>query len=1079
MKFASLARVVVAYILIAAAPELAASQYDQRVANLSTRGQVGTGDNIMITGFVVSDGAPKKVLLRAVGPSLANYGISSGRLNNPVLALYDGRGVLLNSNDNWSGDDAATMTSVGAFPLTTGSQDSVLVATLSPGNYTVQVTGSGSTSGIALLEVYDVSGSARLTNISTRAIVGSGTSTLIAGLSLAPSGGMRRLLVRAVGPGLSALGIAGANANPSFAIVDSANRQVAGGANDDWDGSAQMSAYFAQAGAFALTPGSKDAAVVVDLAPGTGTSSANYSILVSGVGGSTGVALVEVYDLTPETLSTVNVAATTASTDTQGGSPGVYTFTRTGPTTKAITVRYSLAGTAVAGTDYVPLFGSVNFPVGVSSVTVSLTALSNALNINNRTATLTLTPDNSYGIGVNDNASVTIFYNPGTLYLSNLRAPSGATSSTAYGTSTIQLSPDEKTAYVNVNFSNLSSPEVVAHLEIDGNYVYNLPQGQVTQAYWNFAPIGTYSTADLIAALKAGRISISIDTASYPTGELEGGFVRSSGSAAFNAPAAPPAIDLSKITDQDAARFLIQSTFGATTAEVAAVKQKGYNTWINEQIGLPATLHYNAAIDDMNTFGGGVAQTIVGQPANRISVTNRQNSWWKIAVTAPDQLRQRVAFALSEILVISDQNTTIGTWEDGATNYYDTLVTGAFGNYRTLLDQVTRSPMMGIYLSSLRNGKATYDSKGVQLTSADENYAREVMQLFTIGLNELNPDGTLRLDPSGQPIATYNQQTIGEMAKVFTGWSYNATVANPNFRSGAADYINPMILYPAFHDDTVKTIVGGKVIPASQGGAKDLKDALDTLFNHPNCGVFVSRELIQRLVTSNPSPGYIYRVAQVFANNGAGVRGDLGAVVRAILTDYEARSTALLSTPGHGKQKESMLRATAIFRAYNATSNSGRFNDPYTQQVSTNTDIGQAALHAPTVFNFFEPNYVLPGVLASAGLYAPEFQTLTDTTAISIPNYLYGFIYRTRSTTNTAEQLVGLSLDSISATIRTAPQPVLDSMNLLLCGGTMPKAMNDRILSALTSMPTSTADLERARSALYLVATSPESAIQK
>jgi uncharacterized protein (DUF1800 family) len=287
-----------------------------------------------------------------------------------------------------------------------------------------------------------------------------------------------------------------------------------------------------------------------------------------------------------------------------------------------------------------------------------------------------------------------------------------------------------------------------------------------------------------------------------------------------------------------------------------------------------------------------------------------------------------------------------------------------------------------------------------------------------------------------------------------------------------------MMLWPAFHDDTAKTIVGGRVIPAAQGGVSDLKNALDALFEHPNTGPFISRQLIQRLVTSNPSPGYVYRVARAFANNGAGVRGDLGAVVRAILLDYEARSPAVATTAAFGKLKEPLLRATALFRAFDGGSNSGRFNIP-----NPEAGLAQAALRAPTVFNFYEPNFVLPGAVAEAGLYAPEYQILNDTTALTQPNFYYSYIYNNRSTTDLNQQTVGLNLTNWLPLART-PQQLVDSISLLLSGGAMPKAASDRIVAAITAMPAGTAtstvnDVERVRSAIYLVLTSPQGAIQK
>jgi len=1068
-----------------------AAQYDQRLANLSTRGQIGTGVNIMITGFVVNDGAPKKVLVRAVGYSLARFGLATNTLlANPTLSIYNGDGQLVLQNDTWSSADndqavlAATTTAAGAFALGTttanGSNDAALVATLSPGTYTAQVSGVGNTSGIGLLEVYDISGSARLINLSTRAVVAAGNGVLISGLVIAPSTGPRRLLIRAAGPALTALGVGGAIADPVFSIYNDKSVIISGGSNDNWSAgtaanTATVSAAFAKAGAFPFAEGSRDAALVIDLNPGS------YTIQVAGVGGTGGVSLVEVYDLSSETLSTVGVSASVAAADSRGSSPVVFSLNRVGDISKAISVGYTLTGSAQSGVDYLPVSGVANFAAGVSTATVSLVPKANGANLNNRIATLTLLANNSYGVGSNDSASGSFFYNSGSLFISNLRTPATVTGSTAYGTGTIQLAPDEKSAYINVAFSNLSSPEIVAHLQIDGNYVYNLPQGQVSYASWDFAPSGVYSTADLIAALKAGRISISIDTAKFTTGELAGNFAKTSGTAAFNVPVAAAAIDLTKITTQDAARFLTQATFGARNDDIYTLINKGYSAWLNEQMTLPASLHFVEASADFanNNAGGAGGNTTTGALNTRIGAVHRQHAWWKLAVNAPDQLRQRVAYALSQILVTSDQNSTISGWQDGHTNYYDLLVRGAFGNFRTLLENVTLSPNMGIYLSSLRNRKATFDAKGVQLTQADENYAREVMQLFTIGLNELQPDGTLKLDVNGQPIPTYTQDTIVQMAKVFTGWGYYQST-NPTFTGGGGlseNYLNPMVLYPAFHDDTVKTIVTGKVLPATQGGAKDLQDTLDTLFNHPNTAPFISRQLIQRLVTSNPSPGYIYRVASVFANNGAGVRGDLGAVVRAILTDYEARSSTLLNTVGHGKAKEPLLRATALLRAYGGattTTPGGRYTAGSGFSLSNpESSLAQAAGRANTVFNFYEPDYIYPGAIASAGLYAPEFQIFNDTTAISAPNYLYGIIYSTPTATS-----VGLTLTDLLP-LAKAPQQLVDYMNLIFCGGTMSPADTNLIVSAITRMPSSTADLEKVRSALYLVVTSPEGSVQK
>jgi uncharacterized protein (DUF1800 family) len=275
-----------------------------------------------------------------------------------------------------------------------------------------------------------------------------------------------------------------------------------------------------------------------------------------------------------------------------------------------------------------------------------------------------------------------------------------------------------------------------------------------------------------------------------------------------------------------------------------------------------------------------------------------------------------------------------------------------------------------------------------------------------------------------------------------------------------------MLLYPANHENAAKTIVGGIVLPASQGGTKDLADTLDGLFYHPNAAPFFSRQLIQRLVTSNPSPGYVYRVAQVFENNGAGVRGDLAAVVRAVLLDYEARSPDVTGNPGFGKLKEPLLRMTALMRAFDAVGTNNRFPISRPEQ-----SIEQAALRSPTVFNFFEPDYVVPGALAAAGLRAPEFQIVTDTTAISTPNYIYSFLFNTVN---------GVSMDYTSwLALAGQPQQLVDAMDLLICGGSSTQATRDTIISALVSLPGSTSTTNRVRSAAYLLLTSPVGSVQK
>jgi uncharacterized protein (DUF1800 family) len=650
-----------------------------------------------------------------------------------------------------------------------------------------------------------------------------------------------------------------------------------------------------------------------------------------------------------------------------------------------------------------------------------------------------------------------------TLFVATLRPSADAPDSTGYGTATLVLSPDGGRSRISVTYSNLTSPLVSSHLKLgtplqDGVYLVNFDGVQPIVFDWSFPATGELTPADLQRALGDGLIYVAIDTRNHPEGELRGQFIRVLGSSVFIPPGPPPELGGGPPTPADAARFLIQATFGPTREEIDELVGTGFDSWIRGQMALGASSHLEAVREDYRAF----------PPAGnkpKIDPNNFQNAWWRIALTAPDQLRERVAFALSEIFVISEVNGVVRNNTEGAANYYDMLARDAFGNYQRLLEDVTLNPMMGAYLNVFRNAKGDPAKR----TSADENYAREVMQLFTIGLNELQPDGTLRLGADGLPIPTYDQHTITEMSRVFTGWAFHPSVGRPTFYGGRPDYLEPMALYPPYHDDGPKVIIGGIRIPANLGGVADLRIALHALFQHPNAGPFLCRQLIQRLVTSNPSPGYVYRVSQVFADNGRGERGDLGAVIRAILLDYEARSPNVTSGIGYGKMKEPILRVTALLRAFHASAANGRFSIP-----NPEFHLGQAALRSPTVFNFFEPDYVLPGTLAAAGLYAPEFEIFNANTAITVPNFLQRFIF---TAPVPPEDALTLRLDPLLP-MANSPGRILDYLDLTLCGGSMGPATRLRIEQALSALPPRAPELARARYALQLTVTSPAAAIQ-
>ena len=356
---------------------------------------------------------------------------------------------------------------------------------------------------------------------------------------------------------------------------------------------------------------------------------------------------------------------------------------------------------------------------------------------------------------------------------------------------------------------------------------------------------------------------------------------------------------------------------------------------------------------------------------------DRVDIWFRNVVDGDDQLRQRVAFALSEILVVSQQGALIDAPYSLA-DFYDQLALNAFGNYRDLLEIITLHPAMGVYLSMLGNQKP---NPALNIRP-DENYARELMQLFSIGLVELNLDGTVRTDGLGQPIPTYDQAVIEGFAHVFTGWNYAGAPSFPQAFRNDNNQTVPMQLYPAYHDEGAKQLLNGVTIPAGQTGDQDLRMALDNIFNHPNVGPFIAIRLIQRLVTSNPSPGYVSRVASVFNNNGFGERGDLGAVVKAILLDDEARPAMHMEIDG--KIKEPLLRLTQLWRAYNAQSQSGVF-----PLFPAYIIFGQGPLQASHVFNFFSPFYAPPGEIRNSGLVAPELQIATEYQNTFITNYFF------------------------------------------------------------------------------------------
>ena len=437
-------------------------------------------------------------------------------------------------------------------------------------------------------------------------------------------------------------------------------------------------------------------------------------------------------------------------------------------------------------------------------------------------------------------------------------------------------------------------------------------------------------------------------------------------------------------TDAEAARFLNQASFGATEAEINKVKTYGYSAWLEDQFFMPRGSH-EAYINAVAAQGVDVNDGHV------------MNTFWRLAATGQDQLRQRVAFALSQIFVISLQDTTVAEFHRGVAAYLDMLGRDSFADYRTLLEDVTLHPMMGLYLSHLRNQKENPARNRVP----DQNYAREVMQLLSIGLYELNPDGTQKL-VNALPVETYDQNDIVGLSRVFTGFSWaGPDKSDSRFSGGGTQDPNrevlPMQSYPRFHSISEKRFLTA-VIPASATADPDgdLRIALDEIANHPNVGPFVGRQLIQRLVTSNPTPAYVQRVAQAFDagrfasgkwSAGTGKRGDLRATLAAILLDPEARTAVRLADPTFGKVREPVLRVAHWMRSFNARSATGAFLLGTTDDPATS--LGQSPMRSPSVFNFYRPGYVPPNTpIAAAGLVAPELQIVHETSVVGYANFM-------------------------------------------------------------------------------------------
>ena len=457
------------------------------------------------------------------------------------------------------------------------------------------------------------------------------------------------------------------------------------------------------------------------------------------------------------------------------------------------------------------------------------------------------------------------------------------------------------------------------------------------------------------------------------------------------------------------------------------------------------------------------------------------------AIAGDDQLRQRMMFALSEIIVVSN----IGQLDNfplTMAHYMDILSTHAFGNYRELLEEVTYTPAMGVYLTYLANEKGDSDTGRVP----DENYARELMQLFTIGLVELNLDGTPKLDGQGQTIETYDNSDITGLAKVFTGISLENSEFFRLFRD-KTDFYKPMIVFDDYHSDLEKTFLT-VTIPANTPGVQSIDMALDEIFNHPNMAPFLSRQLIQRFVTSHPKPAYVGRVAAAFESGtyilpdgisvGTGQRGDLKATIAAVLLDDNAVRSPAAAPNDFGKVREPILRFAQWARAFNETTPDVN-NEIWLYGEIAEQLLGQHPFRAKHVFNFFRPGYVAPGTATGdAGLTAPEFEIINESTSISVINFMNGFIY-SFSPTEDDDEDAGVNADyTAELAIADDAQALVDRLDLLLTGNSLRQDTKDRIVQLLGEIPvragTETEDkISRVTVATSMVMTAPGYLVQR
>jgi uncharacterized protein (DUF1800 family) len=521
-----------------------------------------------------------------------------------------------------------------------------------------------------------------------------------------------------------------------------------------------------------------------------------------------------------------------------------------------------------------------------------------------------------------------------------------------------------------------------------------------------------------------------------------------------------------KAATTDAFRFLTQASFGPTAAELARVQALGIPAYLEDQFTQPASgypdsqytyLSLKTTVDCNNRDPSGNAYPASAPQAicyrDNLTPTAMQRQFFTNAVTGSDQLRQRVAWALAQIMVISTVESDLSVAYVMA-RYQNILFDEAFDNFETLLKRVTLSPAMGNWLDMVNNDKPA----GTRVPN--ENYAREVLQLFSIGLSSLKPDGTPVLDAQGVPVPTYDQDTVKQFARVFTGWTYPPATGVVTTGKNAANYVSPMVPYPNGHDVAVKTLLNGATLPANQTAQADLDAAVHNIFMHANVGPFIGKQLIQHLVTSNPSPSYVARVAAAFNNNGQGTRGDMKAVLRAILLDSEARGE-VKTDANYGQLREPVLMLTALLRATGGTTDGASLAD----RVAT---LGERPFSSPSVFNFYPPDYTIP----ETSLTGPEFAIHNTSTAVGRSNLVYTLIYGGVAADTTVPNAIGTHITTTSLESSASdPNALASRVEMMLVGAPLASLQHAIVAKAVTLVP-ATNVVERVRMAMYLIGSS-------